>query len=332
MHGTNGRTDLRTLFICGVILTAGCAAIAPVSQPQHSLVQAAVGAKAALPGPAVIAVNQAEGTLEYWPMQKGGSRHPVALSSLTHLFRVTGMVANGNVLALANDSPAEVLEYDTSTGAVSTLPDPNGSPLDIAIGKDGSLYVVNFTQAEGNVTMYPGGSSNPIELTCPFLDKGGKIAVDNEGDIFVTAFTTFNTEGVVEIPSGADGPDPRRCMLLNQLMPAEGYIQGLLVDPKTDDLVVMDDPGGCAGGDSGRLMIYRKPYKAQTAVVRVVGQNCAFGIRLSADSSTIFVLDADVSDSNPFVLARSFPGGGRLGTYSDGQSESITTIPNTLPN
>ena len=293
---------------------------------------AIVAAKAALTGPAVIAVNGVDGTLEYWPMQKGGSKHPVALSSLTHLFFVTGMVADGNVLALANDNPAEVLEYDTSTGAVSTLPDPYGSPADIAVGKDASLYVVNLTHAEGNVTMYPGGSPNPVELTCPFLDQGGKIAVDNEGDIFVAAFTSHNTEGVVEIPFGADGPDPRRCMQLTQLLPVEGYVAGLLVDPKTDDLVVMDDPGGCAGGDSGRLMIYRKPYKAQTALVRVVGQNCAFGMRLSADSSTIFVLDADVSEANPFVLARSFPGGGRLGSYRDGQSEAITTIPNTLPN
>lgn len=314
------------------VLAAGCAAISPLSEPRNALLPSNAELRAALIGPAVIAVNGVDGTLEYWPMQKGGSRHPIALGSLTHLFDITGMVANGNMLAMADGNPNEVLEYDVGTGAVSTLPDPFGSPADIAIGKDASLYVVNLTKAEGNVTMYPGGSPNPVELTCPFLHQGGKIAVDDEGDIFVTAFASFNTEGVVEIPTGPDGPEPRRCMQLNQLMPAEGYIQGLLIDPKTDDLVVMDDPGGCAGGDSGRLMIYRKPYKAQTARVRVVGQNCAFGMRLSADSSTIFVLDQDVSDSNPFALARSFPGGGRLGSYVDGQSEAITTIPNTLPN
>jgi hypothetical protein len=111
-----------------------------------------------------------------------------------------------------------------------------------------------------------------------------------------------------------------------------GYAAGVAIDPKTDDLITLTNPDLCAGGYEGRMTVFTKPYKIKTGHSIIVGQNCSGGLRLSADSTKVFILDEDFAGINPIVLQRSFPDGKHLGYYGEGQSISVTTIPNTLPN
>jgi hypothetical protein len=282
--------------------------------------------------PALIAVDSNTNALEYWPMRLGGDDHPVRISK-KGLFNGSGLVANGRVVSFGNQNPTEVLQFNVDTKAQTTLPDPYGIPLDIAIGKDNSLYVVNLVRPHAdNVVWYPGGAPNPKELVCNAIDYGSNIAVDNEGDLFVGGFIGQNANvGVVKIPNGPNGPDPTRCKTMDLGLGA-AYMEGVVVDPKTDDLVTLTNPDLCAGGVEGLMTVFPKPYRRETGQPHVVGQNCSTGLRLSADSKSVFVLDQDFAGIAMYVLQRSFPDGRPEGSYRAGHASSITTIPNTLPN
>jgi hypothetical protein len=218
----------------------------------------------------------------------------------------------------------------------STMPDPYGTPIDIAIGKDGSLYVLNIAKPDGNVAWYPGGSSQPKELTCPYTYLPEATAVDNEGDIFVQGYGHGRFTGVVEIPNGPSGPQSGQCMKLPVRSEDGTYTGGVAIDPKTDDLITTDDPSLCAGGTEGRMTIYRKPYSRRSARVKILGGNCTGGLRLNADSTMVFYGDETVSGVSTCIDASTYPEGRRIGVYSDqsfsGGPGAFTTIPNTLPN
>jgi hypothetical protein len=325
----------RFIALCaGAALAAGCAVSStgssvpsPLGPSSNSVFSGVNAAQDALKTPALIAVN-ANGALESWPIRPGGGTHPQILSN--PLAQAFGMVANGHVVAIANEHPSGVVVYNVTTKNKRTLPDPYGVAVDIAIGKNAALYVLNFA-SPANVAMYPAGSSQPKKLVCNVLGNGQAIAVDNEGDIFINGYGRDNATGVFEIPNGPNGPQPNKCAALH-LQAEPGYVAGLALDPKTDDLIVLDDPDLCAGGVEGRMTIYPKPYRANTGHSHDLGANCAGGIRLDATSSLVFVGDQDVSGSYTFVLQRSYPNGRDMGTYFGNSPGSFTTIPNTLPN
>jgi hypothetical protein len=142
-----------------------------------------------------------------------------------------------------------VLQFNVDTKALTTLPDPYGIPVDIAIGKDNSLYVLNFT-TQGyptNVAWYPGGASNPKVLACSVLQSASYIAVDNEGNLYLLGYIGHDSNGIIKIPNGPNGPDPTRCKTID-LGLGVAYLGGVVVDPKTDDLVTLTNPDWCAGG------------------------------------------------------------------------------------
>lgn len=279
--------------------------------------------------PALITLNTQTGELEYWPIQPGGSYVPQTISGPLGIYQSYGMAANGNVVAIANYSPAEVLTYDVKTKATNTLADPYGGPLDIAIDKHGTIYAMNID----SVAVFKSGSSQPSRLGCSqFLNDNVAVAVDNEGNVYIDGYGASFT-GVVEFRSGSQ---PCRRVHLRAV---RGYIGGVGVDPKTDALIVVDDPDLCAGGLEGRMIIYPKPYLERTSRRRNLGVSyCAGTFRLDATSSIVFVADATVSAGYPLIDQRSYPSAKNEGTYGAGEFSSggyfsgFTTIPNTLPN
>jgi hypothetical protein len=283
----------------------------------------------ALTPPALIGFDNRSGRLVFWPMQQGGGSHPQPVSGPLGL-GYGSLAANGNVVAIAAQFPPQVVLFDVISQTATTLHDPYGTPVDIAVDKNGAIYVVNLTQTISNVTMYPAGSTQPRKLVCGKSTFGLNIAVDNEGDIFVNGFGPKNWAGVVEIPNGPLGPEPQNCTRL--LLKREQASAGLAIDPKTDDLITLDNPDQCAGGIEGLMTIYPKPYQKSTARSHVVGVNCSGGLRLNADSTIVFVGDEDVSASHTFILQRSYPEGRGLGVYHGANTGGFTTIPNTLPN
>lgn len=280
--------------------------------------------------PELIAVD-GRGALQFWPIAPDGGNHPQRISQPLGIGYAGGIAAHGNVLAIAGETPAQVVTYNVATGQRRVLADTFGTPVDIAIDKKLNLFVANISKPVGNVTMFTPGSQQGQKLSCKYINLPEAIAVDNEGDIFTNGYGPQNRAGVVEIPNGPNGPEPQNCSLL-ALKAQPGYIGGLAVDPRTDALIVLDDPDLCAGGVEGRMTIYVKPYSKTTAVSHDLGANCAGGIHLDAQSTRVFVGDSDVSGSYSYVLQRSYPDGKNMGAYYGGNPGAVTTIPNTLPN
>jgi len=338
-------SSLRLALLLAGTMIAGGAAAGATTHPLARMpaMNAAVdppGAllEQALKKPALIAVTQQSEGLEYWTINPRGSSKPRPITTKLTLGSAA-LVAKGEVIYAAMQGPAQVLVYDIKTRMQGTLPDPFGTPIDVAIGKDSSLYLINIAKGADNVAWYPKGSGQAQELSCKYLGLSQSIAVDNEGDIFVQADNTRNSGGaVVEIPSGPSGPQSGVCRRLHLIAANTAYAAGLAIDPKTDSLITLSNPDICAGGDEGLMTIYPKPYNAKTAKSVVLGGNCTGGLRLNADSTLVFYGDESVSGGFSYIDSSTYPAGKSLGVYSEGGSFSgpgpggFTTVPNSLPN
>jgi len=279
-------------------------------------------APAVLQTPALISNNSRSGELEYWPISSKGGKSP---QSFTKHLGVHGgqMAANGSLLAIA---AADIVLYDTSNGQVQHMADPNGTPYDIAIDKAGAIYSLHFTnKPPATVSMFAPGSHAVRKLVCSAVNIAEEIAVDNESDVFIGGWGT-HFPGIWEIPAGSQGS----CEHLD-LKYSQGP-SGLAVDPKTDDLITLDNPSQCAGGEEGRMIIYPKPYQEETAQVHVLGGNCTSGLKLNADSTIVFYGDGDVCGCNFFIRQSTYPDGHPMHAYYGGVPGGWTTIPNSLPN
>jgi hypothetical protein len=323
------------VVLAGTLVAAGAAGAAMPRSAGHMPAPAAVWSAGmtlqdVLRTPALIAVDMAGG-LESWPIRPHGGNHPRKLSAPLG-FRGAQIVADGDVVIAAVPSPPTIVAYNVKTKAQSIMADTFGTPTDMAIGKDTSIYVVNVASPNYNIGWFP-PNAPPKQLSCNLIHRATGIAVDNEGDIFVDAFGPKGGAFVVEMPSGPSGPDPSKCAkvpLRNAFS-----IAGFVIDPKTDDLLTLDNPSQCAGGAEGRLTVYPKPYGRNTAHSKVLGGNCTGGLRLNADSTIVFYGDQTVSGVSSFINSAEYPSGRRLGSYSDQSSTgpgNFTTIPNSLPN
>lgn len=320
------------IALSSIAMMTACSATKSSSTPSliqtpgqaHSLADVRVG-------PAVVGFNSDNGTLEAWPIGPGGGQQPQELTGTLGFGTVTGMAANGQAVAMASQFPPAVEVYHIPSKTLRTLDDPFGVPDDIAIDKSQNIFVSNVNKNAGNVTMFPPQSGRAVDLDCTLIGVPEGIAVDDEGDVFVNGFVRHSfVEAVVEIPAGPNGPEPQNCVKLQ--LKNEVGVAGVAIDPKSDDLVTLDNPDECAGGIEGRMTIYPKPYSKATGFSRGLGANCAGSIRISADSTRVFVGDEDVSGSIFFILQRSFPNGSFMGEYDNGQASAFTTLPNVLPN
>ena len=280
-----------------------------------------------IPSRALIAFDTQNGSLAYWPIEKGGGTKLQPLTGPLGIDDGYAMAANGDTMIIANYSPAEIVTYNLDTQSESTMSDPYGNPFDVAIDKNGNIYAMNTT----NVAVYKSGSSNPAELTCSKMQVSEAIAVDNEGDVFVDGYGT-RFQGVVEYAAGSS------TCTVPHLRRSRGYVAGVGVDPKTDDLIVVDDPDDCAGGDEGRMVIYSKPYDERTSKRHTLSASyCSGTFRLDRSSRHIFYADATVSAGYPLIEEARYPSGKYVGTYDNGYSSGgdfagFMTIPNRLPN
>ncbi len=311
-----------------VALLAGCGGSAapdagiPANGSQYVHVRPAT-----LQKPALITFDDNTNGLAYWHIQHNGTMTLQSLSGSLGISNVYGMAADGDTVILANHSPAEIVTYNIDTQAETTLSDPYGNPNDVAVDRHGNIYALNTA----SVTVYKVGSASASELTCSRVTVGEAIAVNNEGDVFVDGYGP-RFQNVIEFPAGST-----KCTVPH-LRKSLGYVAGVGVDPKTDDLIVVDDPDDCAGGLEGRMIIYPKPYDQHTSKRRVLSANyCSGNFRLSADSTRIFYADASVSAGIPIIDQARYPSGkyeGQywLGYYSSVYFSGFTTIPNTLPN
>lgn len=308
------------LTACGASLTPNSAATTTVGaalSSQHG--------SPAFTKPALITLD-GNGALAYWPVSVSGGN---TLKEISKPLGITayGMAANHNVIVMADYYGSQIVSYNVRTKSQTILADPFGNPLDVAVGKTGTIYAMNFK----NVAVFTPGSSQPKELSCPLVNQSVSIAVDKQGDVFVDGYGN-SFLGVIEYKAGKS-----KCTTPD-LNPVEGYIAGVGVDPKTDSLITIDDPDLCAGGLEGRMFIYPRPYHVRTAhQVNLYATYCSGTFRLNSTSSLIFVSDATVSAGYPIIDQFTYPSGSpegqyQVGGYPSGYFGPFTTIPNRLPN
>jgi hypothetical protein len=316
----------RNVVASVVLFAAGCANAMPVSTGNEPV--SAAPDSSNFTRPALITFDLQNDIFVYWQIARAGGTQYQPLSRPLDIYNARGMAAKGSVLIVTAYAPPKVVSYDVVKQEITaSARDPYGEPYDIAVDKQGTIYALN----DASVAVYKSGTSTPTELTCSYITNSEAIAVNNEGDLFVDGLGPNKFIGVVEYPARSTA-----CKKLD-LRAIEGYIGGIGVDPKTDDLIVVDNPGVCILYVHARMMIYPRPYQARTGVQRyLVGDHCAQRFRLDASSTHIFV--ADSNDLGfPYIDQNRYPSGTADGTYTNGQYASgnfagFTTIPNRLPN
>ena len=284
--------------------------------------------------PAVIAYDSDTERLEEWPIAANGGSGTHYVSPNLGIYEATAMVADSYVVTIAEYNPPELVSYDVGTGATTSIADHLGNPLDLAVDGQSKLYALHLNSVG---VFRPGSSSVPQQLTCSYMTQNQSIAVDNEGDVFVNGYGPSQFIGVVEYPAGSS-----TCVKLPLKQTETAYVAGIGVDPKTDDLIVEDNPQLCAGGNEGEITVYSRPYGRHIVAKHNLRANCPGLFRLDATSTKIFFADGPPelapAHRQKFCSAygcidqRSFPDARDRSTYVGGLPTAVTTIPNAIPN
>jgi hypothetical protein len=263
-----------------------------------------------------------------WPLRPGGGLTPETLSGdLGKDLGIFSMAADGDVVVMAASGAGALVTYNVDTHAEKMLHDPNGQPTDVAVDRQGNFYA---TEGYGGVTVFEHGSSHTSKLTCPGIYTSFTIAVDDEGDVFITGETYQPAiQKLLEFPAGAT-----TCKILNLKTKDVG---ALGVDPKTDDLIILENQK--QGSKEALMLIYPKPYRDRTVQQHILHATTgAFELRLDATSTHILYEDFFHGINKPLVDQAEYPSGKFDGHYEDGRHKYVdwvtgfTTIPNALPN
>lgn len=277
--------------------------------------------------PLLVAAGGERLGLQAWAVGPLARATPFELPGSRGLLGYGGMASDGARVVIGNGTTLAV--YDLRARRLTFVPDRFGHPLDVAFGRDGTLYVANLRADSANVAVYPRNAA-PRQVGCAALVAPDHLAVDDEGDIFVTQ--NGARPGVVEIPAGPNGPDGARCTALALDPGVAGYAAGVAIDPKTDDLLVLDNPSRCAGGLEGRVTVYRRPYGRARGRSLVLGRNCASGLKLSAGSTLLYLGDEGTAGPPEIILQYGYPSGRYLGAYGGGEPGAFVPLPAPLPN
>src|SRR5580704_13961983 len=99
---------ISVLLTLTFVAVAGCAGGTPpigTANPVPEAVHVPLSTTDSVKTPALVAFDTQTGTLEYWPVRPNGGQHPRKLSPALGIVDGYGLVANGNVVAIANYSP-----------------------------------------------------------------------------------------------------------------------------------------------------------------------------------------------------------------------------------
>jgi hypothetical protein len=180
--------------------------------------------------PALITIDLLTGDLLYWPIKEGPSGTPITLTGNLGTYNANALVSNGDVVIIASQTPAEIIEYNVKSKTKTTVPDPFGAPSHVAVDRAGTIYALSRHQ----VGVFPQGSSQPYK---------------DEQDVFVAA-----SNDIFELPAGSRDD----CVKPHVRRPSN--LGGIGIDPKTDEFIVVDNPGyGCSY--EGRITIIRSPIR-----------------------------------------------------------------------
>jgi len=184
--------------------------------------------------------------------------------------------------------PGGTSPSETLTGA--------GSPLDVVVALNGTVYVSNYnSNTNGTVLEYPKGQTTPSKTVVTFgtnsFPEG--LAIDSSKNLYV-AYNSTDGE-VLKFPHGSDKG--------TNLGIHVGYVGGLTIDKSNDlDLVDQNLPG---------VDVF--PPGATTPSEQIKGFNLAFDDALNHANTEIWVTQVA---NPPEVYGVSYPGGKILDTIT----------------
>jgi hypothetical protein len=211
-------------------------------------------------------------------------------------------------LWIANTNASNILELDAAGKLSKTLKDPREFPVNLALTRKKKLYVANIFSTSfgaGNVAYYANDDGTDLKPTgllsnSTFYQVIG-IAVDGAGDVFVNNNTQDFAGGeVVEFKGGRGNGT----VLTNIAVEVAG---GLAIDPKTKDLLVVDQGADRSGAT---VSVYAAPYTGSAIKTYLFPE--IVDIALDANSSNIYCANV-----NGYVDVYGYPSGSFEGSYAD---------------
>jgi hypothetical protein len=216
-----------------------------------------------------------------------------------------GLAAANGALWIANTGASDILSVDAAGKLAGTLNDPHEFPVNLTAAPNKTLYVANvFTTSfkAGDVvyyTNYGTASSKPSGTlrNSSFFQVIG-IAADSAGDVFVSNNTQEFAGGeVVEFPGGSG----TGTVLTNVAVSVAG---GLAIDPKTQDLLVVDQ-----SASNGAISVYAPPYTG--GAIATYDHSQFIDITLDAKGRNLYCADSD-----GYVDVYGYPSGSFEGAYA----------------
>lgn len=166
----NAFVRIAPIAVCTALMASCTGQTAQSYSPASAPLSSASRAAATIKTPALLTLSE-RGNLQYWQFRHG-SKPPATVAHLD-IGQGVGIAANGDELAIADQDgdAGDTALYNIATGKLTKLPDSEGIPVDVAMGRDTSIYVFNDAKPP-NILMYPPDSNNPTELTCASLTLG----------------------------------------------------------------------------------------------------------------------------------------------------------------
>jgi hypothetical protein len=216
-----------------------------------------------------------------------------------------GLAASNDSLWIANTNASNILELNSAGKLTKTLMDRREFPVNLALARSNRLYVANIFNASfaaGNVVYYDSPDRKPTGSlrNSTFYQVIG-IAVDGAGDVFVNNNTQDFAGGeVIEFPGGSGSGTA----LTNIAVQVAG---GLAIDPKTQDLLVVDQGTGASGAS---VSVYAPPYTG--SAIKTYSFHESVDIALDKNGSNLYCANV-----NGYIDVYGYPSGSFLGSYAD---------------
>ena len=191
-------------------------------------------------------------------------------------------------LYVANYAGINITEYNKTDSLIYTYSSGLSDPVGVTTDSHGNVFVADFGSFNPSVVVeYPQGSNTPSGSCNTGLANEG-VAVDKNGDVFVSGDNTTTGGGnIVEYKNGLSGCSP------TTLGVAISNAGGLILD-KHNNLVACDQLAG--------VDIIPPPYNS---ISSSIPENDAFHIALNATQKLLFIAQPNDSD----VLVAKYPSG-----------------------
>jgi hypothetical protein len=238
--------------------------------------------------------------------------------SFSQQSQITQGVAGPRGLAFDSQGNLYVTTFIGNSGAVNVYPPGQSSPSTtytqglgqtpwgVAVGPDGSVYVVNNYEPTNVVVYGPGGTTQTATLNDPNFVNVYAIAADSAGNTYVSFYSSSTNNGQIdEFPAGSTTP-------VTLPMAVSGQVLGIAVDASGDLIVA----------DGSEVDVFPPGASSPSQVIGRGQFGEASGVALDATESFLYV--GDLPYGNVYVYT--YPAGNLIGSFSAGSNVYVFSL------